>query len=344
MQEITNKLPNIFDVAKRAGVSRGTVDRVIFGRGRVSPQTREKVLKAISELNYTPNSNASKLASKREYRLACLIPQFNKGDYWEAMYNGFIAATKDYSSYNLNLAVYNYDQMSVDSFLDESVKILESKPAGVIMNAVFREEVIQFANQLEHEGIPYAFVDNKIDELDYTLYYGVDPYKSGALGAYLLTTRMDVKEIALVRLQRDLKHKADPNRPRRHGFTDYIEDNCPDCRIRTVFIDPEDENGTMAALESFFSEHPHIHHIAMTNSRVFLLGNYLVLYLSDVLCYLCKVIIKLVKIRLKFLLLILESLFLKLGRFLHLLGSFFELLGILDLLGSTFDRCGYLYG
>ena len=223
MQEINNKMPNVFDVAKRAGVSRGTVDRVIFGRGRVSPNTRDKVLKAISELNYTPNTNASKLASRREYRLACLIPQFNKGDYWEAMYNGFIAAAKDYSSYSINLAIYNYDQMAVDSFLSESTKILESKPTGVIMNAVFREEVMRFAYKLEQEGIPYAFVDNKIDELDYTLYYGVDPYKSGALGAYLLTNRMDVKEIALVRLQRDLRHKADPNRPRRHGFTDYIE-------------------------------------------------------------------------------------------------------------------------
>ena len=275
MQEINNKMPNVFDVAKRAGVSRGTVDRVIFGRGRVSPNTRDKVLKAISELNYTPNTNASKLASRREYRLACLIPQFNKGDYWEAMYNGFIAAAKDYSSYSINLAIYNYDQMAVDSFLSESTKILESKPTGVIMNAVFREEVMRFAYKLEQEGIPYAFVDNKIDELDYTLYYGVDPYKSGALGAYLLTNRMDVKEIALVRLQRDLRHKADPNRPRRHGFTDYIEDNYPDCRIHTIFIDPEDENGAFATLETFFQAHPDIHHIAMTNSRVFLLGNYL---------------------------------------------------------------------
>ena len=278
MQEINNKMPNIFDVAERAGVSRGTVDRVIFGRGRVSQDTREKVIRAIEDLHYTPNANASKLASRREYRLACLIPQFHKGDYWESMYNGFIAATKDYPSYSINLSVHNYDQLEVDSFLSESKKILESRPAGVIMNAVFREEVMHFAFQLEQAGIPYAFVDNKIDELDYTLYYGVDPYKSGALGAYLLTNRMDVKEIALIRLRRDPRHKADPNRPRRHGFTDYIEDHYPQCRIHTVFIDPEDEESSLATLETFFSAHPTIRHIAMTNSRVFLLGHYLRLH------------------------------------------------------------------
>lgn len=275
MQEINNKTATIFDVAKKAGVSRGTVDRVVFGRGRVSQKTRDNVLRAIQELNYSPNANASKLASKKEYQFACLIPAFKKGDYWEAMYNGFLSAAKDYSSYSINLAIHHYDQMDMDSFLSESRRILASRPAGVIMNAVFRDEVIGFARQLEEAGIPYSFVDNKIDELDYTLYYGVDPYKSGALGAHLLTNRTDVKEIALVRLKRDPRHKADPNRPRRHGFTDYIEDNYPECRIHTVFIDPENEADTLSTLEAFFEAHPHIRHIAMTNSRVFLLENYL---------------------------------------------------------------------
>ena len=93
---------------------------------------------------------------------------------------------------------------------------------GVITNAVFKEEVVRFANKLEELGIPYAFIDNKINGLNYLLYYGVDPYKSGALGAFLLTTRCDVKELVLIRLIRDQKHKADPNASRRHGFLDYI--------------------------------------------------------------------------------------------------------------------------
>lgn len=72
-----------FDVARRAGVSRGTVDRVVHKRGRVSQKTIAKVQKAIAELGYTPNPNASSLASKREYTFTCLIPKFHKGEYWE---------------------------------------------------------------------------------------------------------------------------------------------------------------------------------------------------------------------------------------------------------------------
>ena len=275
MHEINNKTATIFDVANRAGVSRGTVDRVIYGRGRVSQQTKDKVHRAIEELNYSANTNASQLASKKEYAFACLIPEFKKGDYWEEMNKGFLAAAKDYSSYNINLTIRYYDQKNIQSFIKESEAILASKPSGVIMNTVFREEVATFTAALEQAGIPYAFVDNKIDELNYTLYYGIDPYKSGAFGAYLLTNRMEIEEIALVRLLRDPSHKADPNRPRRHGFTDYIEDHLPSCKIHTVFINPEDEAATLNTLEDFFSKHPSVHHIARTNSRVFLLGKYL---------------------------------------------------------------------
>lgn len=275
MQVISNKCATIFDVAERAGVSRGTVDRVIHGRGRVSQGTREKVHKVIAELNYTPNANASKLASRKEYQFACLIPEFKKGDYWDEMNKGFLAAAKDFSSYNINLSIHYYDQTNVETFTKESRLILDSRPTGVIMNTVFREEVTQFTKDLENAGIPYAFVDNKIDELDYTIYYGTDPYKSGALGAYLLTNRTDVQEVALVRLLRDPGHKADPNRHRRHGFTDYIEDNFPKCKIHTVFIDPGDTEKTMEVLEEFFDKNPSVRHIAMISSRVFLLGDYL---------------------------------------------------------------------
>ncbi|MCD8313839.1 MAG: LacI family DNA-binding transcriptional regulator, partial [Bacteroidales bacterium] len=45
----------INDVALKAGVSKGTVDRVLHKRGEVSPESREKVMRAIEELGFVPN-------------------------------------------------------------------------------------------------------------------------------------------------------------------------------------------------------------------------------------------------------------------------------------------------
>ena len=52
---------NIYDIADKAGVSIATVSRILNKKGSVSPKTREKVLKVIDEMGYTPNAFARAL-------------------------------------------------------------------------------------------------------------------------------------------------------------------------------------------------------------------------------------------------------------------------------------------
>ena len=60
----------IIDIARKANVSIGTVDRVIHNRGEVSRITREKILSIIHELNYQPDILARTLAKKRVFNFA----------------------------------------------------------------------------------------------------------------------------------------------------------------------------------------------------------------------------------------------------------------------------------
>ena len=163
----------------------------------------------------------------------------------------------------------------MDSFIEASKNVIESNPSGVMMNVVFEEAVANFAAELSAKGIPYAFVSNMIDDENHCLYYGTDLYKSGKLGAYLLTARSKVSEIALIRIIRDTSHKADPNALRRHGFLDYIEEHFPDCKLHTVFINPDKPEEILETLEKFFQEHPAVKHVGITNSRIWLLDKYL---------------------------------------------------------------------
>ena len=54
---------NIYDIAKAAGVSIATVSRVINGSGKVSPATRDKIIRIIQDNNYTPNAFARGLGT-----------------------------------------------------------------------------------------------------------------------------------------------------------------------------------------------------------------------------------------------------------------------------------------
>lgn len=63
------KRATVKDVARIAGVSIGTVDRVLHDRGEVSQKSKERVLKVIEEIGYKPNIYASMLASNKEYHI-----------------------------------------------------------------------------------------------------------------------------------------------------------------------------------------------------------------------------------------------------------------------------------
>ena len=66
--------PKIQDVARLAGVSPTTVSRVLNDRGYISDETREKVNKAMKELNYFPNDVARSLFNKRTNLIGVILP------------------------------------------------------------------------------------------------------------------------------------------------------------------------------------------------------------------------------------------------------------------------------
>lgn len=75
MSEVTRgwQRPSIYDVAKHAGVSHMTVSRVLNGHPNIRESTRDRVLQAIEEMNYTRSSIARALATRRAMRIGVLV-------------------------------------------------------------------------------------------------------------------------------------------------------------------------------------------------------------------------------------------------------------------------------
>lgn len=66
-------MANISDVALKAGVSKGTVSKVLKNYPNISKCTRNKVLNIVKELNYIPNESASVLSSKNTNRIGVYV-------------------------------------------------------------------------------------------------------------------------------------------------------------------------------------------------------------------------------------------------------------------------------
>lgn len=83
-------MSNIRDVARLAGVSVATVSRALSNPEKVSPESLEKVHKAIAEVGYRPNMLARNFRSARAYAVVVLVP-----DIANPFYSLFIRALED---------------------------------------------------------------------------------------------------------------------------------------------------------------------------------------------------------------------------------------------------------
>lgn len=71
-------MSSMLDVAKRAGVGVSTVSKVLNNYENVSQETKDKVMRAVEELNYVPNAVASALSSKKNKRIGVVVFINNK--------------------------------------------------------------------------------------------------------------------------------------------------------------------------------------------------------------------------------------------------------------------------
>ena len=266
-----NEKITINDIARRTGLSKGTVDRVLHNRGEVSRKSYDRVMEVIRELGYEPNLYASLLAKGKKHLVAVLIPAHEPGSFWELAASGIGKATDPVTAAGVEAVPFEYDQYDIESFRAAVAKVLEAEPSGVVIAPIFQGETEAVTRQFAERGIPYCFIDSRPDSNGYLAYFGMPLYKSGYLCADQLTRGRDIPGALIVRVRRDRFQQSDPTVNRRAGFLDYMLEHAPACKIDNVFIDPNDPDGIDAILDGYFAEHPQVRHIVMFNSRIHLL-------------------------------------------------------------------------
>ncbi len=265
----------ILDIARRSGLSKGTVDRVLHNRGEVSKKSYDKVMRVIEELGYEPNVYASLLASNKQYTIAVLIPDAAPGEFWEISRRGIDIELSTPLSSGMNVVHVGYDQYDGASFSAASRKVLEMKPDGVVLAPMYKSESLAFVGELAAAQIPYAYVDSKLEEENYLAYFGMPMVQSGHLCADLLTQGHRIQSVLIVRIRRNDEDRYDPNVHRRAGFLDYMLEHCPDCNIHYLFIDPTHPERVDSLLSEFHSAHPEVRNLVMFNSRIYLVAPFI---------------------------------------------------------------------
>lgn len=266
----------IADIAYKAGVSAGTVDRVLHNRGRVSVENMQKVEKAIEELGYKPNMTARALVSRKNLNICAIIPSNSEGDYWASVEKGLYKAVSNTEYSNLNLDIVYYDQYSFLSFA-EAVNAVKSKDDvnGVVLATHFEEEVREFTAYLDGKEIAYVFVDSNISGCNELAYFGLEAYDSGRATAELaLNITSFEKEIVLIDFKFNVGEQPTQAIVRSRGFIDFF--NICGEKKRLIFLDLDaNSEDYHSRLDRLFDSHPAIQTLVTLNSRSYLVANFL---------------------------------------------------------------------
>ncbi|OSP38801.1 LacI family transcriptional regulator, partial [Streptomyces sp. 13-12-16] len=146
-----NRRPTIKTVAARAGVGRTTVSRVVNGSDLVSADARARVLAAIKELNYVPNSVARGLVTNRTNAVALVIPEsesrLGSEPFFAALIRGVSGALAE-SRTQLQLMLVR-DQAERDQLTET---VATHRVDGVLLVSVHADD--RLPGMLEEMGLP----------------------------------------------------------------------------------------------------------------------------------------------------------------------------------------------
>lgn len=269
MPKKDGQLSGVKEIARRANVSIGTVDRVLHNRSGVSPKTRDKIIAIINELDYQPNLLARRLASRKVIHLATLIPSVSKDtSFWSVPLQGIEQAEAEIKQYNIKIDKYFFDLNDKESFVNQSRKILRKKPDGILLAPDFIDEAIVFTNKCKQLGIPYVFIDSEIPGQDSLSYIGPHLYDSGYLAANLASYILrDNESVLLLNISKEIDNHHHLLR-KEEGFRGYFKDNSIEKKIEKIDIRKVDSSSIEKEISSVLSKNKDIRIVFVTNSRV----------------------------------------------------------------------------
>lgn len=217
----------IKDIAEKAGVSPGTVDRVLHNRGNVSALAREKVLAVLEELPYEPNLMASILANNRQIRVAALLPALQGDPYWEKPVQGLEQAAQSLRPFGLQLDLQFFNQYDPVDFFQKGQALIVQPPDGLLLAPLFQREAEQLLNALAPAGLPVALVNTDLEHSQVLTYVGQNSWQSGLLAGKLLhLASLQPGPILVLHLDKaaqNAKHLLEKEAGLRHYFAPWPE-------------------------------------------------------------------------------------------------------------------------
>jgi DNA-binding LacI/PurR family transcriptional regulator len=176
---MSEKKPNIYDVAALAGVSHQTVSRVFNNQPNIRPATKAKVEEAMAQLGYQPNPAARSLVTAKSNMIGLLVS--DTGLYGPAgMLNAMERQARQAGYFAITVAV----RSDSPEAWEEGIRHLAKMHVEGIATIALRSEVLQLATSIM-PNVKMVAIDAD-DEADQVRAVGIDNFE----GAHMATQHL----------------------------------------------------------------------------------------------------------------------------------------------------------
>ncbi len=215
--------PTTKDLAKAAGVSRATVDRVLNGRDGVRQETVDRVNEAIETLGFVRNLQAANLAKSQSYRFIFALPR--SGDqFLDQIIRRIQEAETLFSADHVWCDVHHIDENDPYSIAAYLSSLSKADVTGVAIMSPESPQVRDAIIRLQERGVAaLPFISNQtMMDADWV---GIDNRAAGAT-AGLLLGQITGREAGAVMVIAESMQSRD-SLERRLGFDREISENFP---------------------------------------------------------------------------------------------------------------------
>ncbi|MDO6854728.1 LacI family DNA-binding transcriptional regulator [Cellulophaga lytica] len=258
------KKHTIKDIAKLAGVSKGTVDRVLHNRGKVSQKALDKVNEVLNEIDYKPNIIARSLKNNKIYRICILLPDPNLDSYWLPCVEGINEAKTEFNSFNVDIESYFYNPTSTASFIKTNDSLLKTSPDAVLLVPLFYKESLAIIDNYNSLGIVSGTFNNQIKSRIINSFVGQDLFQSGRVAASLIDLLLSKGLICIVHIDEEYEN-AQHMQEKEKGFKNYFSES-PNKNFEITTLKVK-SNNVETSFSNFINDNPNLKGVFVTTSK-----------------------------------------------------------------------------
>ncbi|MFG6083780.1 LacI family DNA-binding transcriptional regulator [Paracoccus litorisediminis] len=243
--------PGIRDIARAAGVSEATVDRVLHGRPDVRPATAERVLRAAAECRYLTEPQLERLMRPDRLRLAVLLP--SSANPFIRQMNTELRQWAQVRDRGARIHSFLLDSMNPE-VMALSLRRLGRKTDAIAFFGVDHPDVRDEVNSLAVQGQQVMTLISDITGSARHAFIGIDNLAAGRTAAFLLaaTAPPSGGKLAVIAATRHYRAHVE----RELGFQELIQRDHPELSFAGMIEGQDDPQTNMRMTLSLLERYP----------------------------------------------------------------------------------------